>query len=846
MTRTGIIGWLIGTSALVAPFAAACAQQAGETHEEAPEIVIYGILDNGTFSGVRPQDELGEADIAAFGVNNVGELIEEVSTAVSDDEPVVLVNGRPVTSLADVSDLPAEAVSRIQILPRQAAAALGQPPGRRVLNVVIKNNLQQATVNAAATLATAGKGTAWQGEASLLRQRNGNRTSIVVRGKRTDPLLESDRAIPVTDAASLFGRTGNILPYPAGSLEIDPMLSAQAGTPVHIAAVPAGRERPALADFAANANIADVSDAPRLRTLIDEREGIEVNANVTRKLGADTVLSVNMKFDIERSDGLNGPASVSLRIPAGSPYSPFSRDVLLSRALPALALASDTSNVNFGTSLTTRIGKWWLSALGSFIHANSRRTIETGIDARAVQDAIVAGARNPFAPIAQDAAPLLVTRSRAVSDLAQIQAIATGPLAQLPAGPVTATVRTGARFDRFSARTTDAFATRRSRFSRDEWSLFGNIVLPLLADRKLGAIDVQANGAIRDISAVGTVSEYGASANWRPGASTELSLAYNVQRVAPSAGLLSEPVVVTPNYRVFDFIRGESVLVDFVTGGNPDLRTGQRDVLTASARFSPFAKLALTLSGELNHVRSRDLVGILPPVSAAVQAAYPDRFQRDPDGRLRRVDSRAVNFARETRDELRWGFDFRHAFANGAPGRPAAAAGDDGEAPSLQGAARGVRVNARLFHSWTLRSDRTARAGLPVVDLLDGGAIGYGGGIPAHVVDGAAGLSMNGMGIQLTGTWRSASTIRGGTTAAPANLYFASHGTLDLRLFSNLAASFPKASWAKGARITLDVTNLLDSKQRVRDDSGLTPSRYHSYLLDPWGRTVRLTLRKIF
>lgn len=844
MTRRAVIGWLIGTSALVAPFAAACAQQAAEVHEETPEVVIYGILDNGTLSGVQPQDELGEGDIAAFGVNNVGELIDEVSSAASGDEPVVLVNGRPVTSMADVGDLPAEAVSRIQILPRQAAAALGQPPGRRVLNVVIKNNLQQATVNAAATLATVGKGTAWQGEASLLRQRNGNRTSIVVRGKRTDPLFESDRGIQAADAVSLFGRNGNILPYPAGSAEIDPVLSAQAGRLVRIAAVPAGRERPTIADFAATANVADISDASRLRTLIDEREGIEVNANITRKLGTDTVVSVNMKLDIERSDGLNGPAGVSLRIPTGSPYSPFSRDVLLSRALPALRLANDTSNVNFGTSLTTRIGKWRLSALGSFIHANSRRTIETGVDIRAVQDAIVAGTRNPFAPIEPDATPLLVTHSRAVSDLAQVQAIATGPLAQLPAGPVTATVRAGARLDRFSARTTDPFATRQSRFARDEWSLFGNVVLPLLASRRLGALDVQANGAIRDISAVGTVSEYGASANWRPDSSTELSLAYNVQRVAPSAGLLSEPIVVTPNYRVFDFIRGESVLVDFVTGGNPDLRTGQRDVLTASGRLSPFGKLALTLSGELNHVRSRDLVGILPPVSAAVQAAYPDRFQRDPDGRLRRVDSRAVNFAREVRDELRWGFDVRHAFSNGLPGRPAA--GDEGEALSLQGAARGVRINARLFHSWTLRSNRTARAGLPVVDLLDGGAIGYGGGVPEHVVDGGAGLSMNGFGIQISGNWRSASTIRGGTLTAPANLYFASYGTLDLRLFSNLAASFPKASWAKGARVTLDVSNLLNSKQRVRDDSGLTPSRYHPSLLDPWGRTVRLTLRKIF
>lgn len=842
MRASGIIGWLIGTPALLVPLIAAHAQQANEGRDETSgEIVIYGILESGAVAGVRAQDELTEPDIAAYGRNSVGELIEEVSgdVAGTGDEPVVLVNGRPVTSLADVSDLPTEAVSRVQILPRQAAAALGQPPGRRVLNIVIKNNLQQATLNTSGTMATAGKGRAWSGEASLLRQRNGNRTSIAIRGKRTEPLFESDRAIPATDAASLFGRNGNILPYPADATEIDPVLSALAGMPVQIAAVPAGRERPGLADFAIVANIADASDAPRQRTLVDARNSLEINANITRRLGTDTVISVNAKIDAEHGEGRNGPAGISLRIPARTPYTPFSRDVLLMRGLTALETASDSSSVNLGASLTTRIGKWRLSALGTLLHANTRRTIDTGIDARSVQGEILSGARNPFAAILADAAPMLTTRARAASDLVQLQAIATGPLAQLPAGPVTATIRAGARFDRFSARTADQLGIRRSNLARDEWNLFGNIVLPLLADRRWGALDVQANGAIREISVIGAVTEYGASTSWRPDGSTEISLAYNVQRIAPSAGLLTEPVVITPNYRVFDFIRGESVLVDFVTGGNPDLRTGQRDVLTASARLSPFAKLAFTLSGEFNHIRNRDLVGVLPPVSAAVQAAFPDRFQRDAGGILRRVDSRAVNFARETRDELRWGFDLRHAFSR------TAAAGEDGEG-SLQGAARDVRINARLFHTWTLRSDRVARAGLPVVDLLDGGAVGYGGGVAAHVVDGAVNLLRNGMGLELSGNWRSGNMIRGGTAIAPADLRFASHGSIDLRLFTNLAASFPDRKWARGGRITLEVTNLFDTRQRVRDGSGTIPARYHPFLLDPWGRTVRLTLRKIF
>jgi hypothetical protein len=42
------------------------------------------------------------------------------------------------------------------------------------------------------------------------------------------------------------------------------------------------------------------------------------------------------------------------------------------------------------------------------------------------------------------------------------------------------------------------------------------------------------------------------------------------------------------------------------------------------------------------------------------------------------------------------------------------------------------------------------------------------------------------------------------------------------------------------------VTNLLDSKQRVRDGSGLTPIRYQPYLLNPLGRAITIGLRKAF
>ena len=55
----------------------------------------------------------------------------------------------------------------------------------------------------------------------------------------------------------------------------------------------------------------------------------------------------------------------------------------------------------------------------------------------------------------------------------------------------------------------------------------------------------------------------------------------------------------------------------------------------------------------------------------------------------------------------------------------------------------------------------------------------------------------------------------------------------------------PRGAWAKGLRITVAADNLFDPKRRVRDSGGATPLGYQPYLLDPLGRTVSLSLRKV-
>jgi iron complex outermembrane receptor protein len=52
--------------------------------------------------------------------------------------------------------------------------------------------------------------------------------------------------------------------------------------------------------------------------------------------------------------------------------------------------------------------------------------------------------------------------------------------------------------------------------------------------------------------------------------------------------------------------------------------------------------------------------------------------------------------------------------------------------------------------------------------------------------------------------------------------------------------------WLRGARISLSVGNLLNSRLQVRDAAGLTPLSYQPGYLDPLGRSVRISIRKLF
>ncbi|HYW16522.1 MAG TPA: TonB-dependent receptor, partial [Allosphingosinicella sp.] len=163
----------------------------------------------------------------------------------------------------------------------------------------------------------------------------------------------------------------------------------------------------------------------------------------------------------------------------------------------------------------------------------------------------------------------------------------------------------------------------------------------------------------------------------------------------------------------------------------------------------------------------------------------------------------------------------------------------------------GGRLQLALYHTWNLTDSVLIRPGVPELDFLDGSAGGSRGGKPRHQLEFQGGFFKNGMGARLTANWQNATFVRGGANPGGStgeDLFFDDFATVNLRLFADLGLQkFARARpFLRGMRVSLSIDNLFDARQQVRDGLGTVPLSYQPGYLDPLGRSVRLSVRKLF
>ena len=845
-----------------APASPAPAAQAAEEDEaaDAEEIVVTGSrkLPGSVIGDIPPDQSLGQAEIRSYGVSSISDLLNELSPQTtsgrgSGGAPVVLLNGRRISSFAEIRDIPTEAIQRVEILPEEVALKYGYRADQKVVNFVLRRRFRAVTAEATDKMPTEGGSNTPQGELDLLNIARDRRVNLHVEYTSTSALTEAERDI-TAPASTAVGANGEVV-------DATPFRSLQAAT----------------STFTANSVYA---------------------RNIFGNIGA----TINGRIESTDSRSLNGLPVAALTLADGT---------VVNRAFDDegfLPLAQRVSSIaaHLGTTLNGDIGTWRWNVTGNYDRSDTQTFTDTGVDATAFQTRLTAGdpTASPFNRLtASDIGAAPGNRAYASQSTGGVDAVANGNLFDLPAGAVSTTLKLGAETADFSSRSyrTDDLlggqVAQRGMVSRDTVNGQINVDVPISSRSKdvlpfLGTLSANFNLAEDHLSDFGTLTTLGYGANWSPIDGVRVIASVTDTDEAPTAQQLGNPSITTPNVRIFDYVRGTTATVTTISGGNPGLIADNNHVKKVGLTLKPWTAKDLSITANYVESRVENPIAAFPSATAAIEAAFPDRFIRDDAGNLLQVDRRPINYARSERSELRWGINFsaplkskiqreleayragtgpnpfegmqppggfrrpegagRGAGPDGGPGAGGPRGGGGrggGRGFGGRGGQAGGRVQFAVYHTWHFTDRVLVANGGPSLNLLDGDAIGSSGGQSRHELEAQAGYTNNGLGARISANYATGTRVNGGTIAAPETLNFGGLATANLRLFADLGQrlEWVKARpWLRGMRISLSVENVLNTRQRVTDATGATPNNYQPDYLDPLGRTVRLSIRKLF
>ncbi|WP_454884095.1 hypothetical protein [Sphingomonas oryzagri] len=408
-----------------------------------------------------------------------------------------------------------------------------------------------------------------------------------------------------------------------------------------------------------------------------------------------------------------------------------------------------------------------------------------------------------------------------------------GRLFALPAGSASASFRTGFAFSgiRSEAPGAGEYQTR----NRDEANVQANLDLPVTTARSaIGKLTIGINGEARRLSDFGTLTTVGSSLQWTPIKPVEIVASVRRDDQAPDLQQLAQGLLVTPDLREFDFVTGQTSIVQQTVGGNTALDRQRSRIADIRAQITPVANLQLSAEYTIEH--TRDPIFSVTAATAQTEAAFPDLFTRNADGYLTAVDDRPVNLYSRDQQRIRWGLNYSTAFgpANPAPGR-------DGKPLARD------QFQIALYDTWRLQDDARLQEGSPRLSLLDGDFISDTGGTPRHELELQTTIATRTWSADINARWQAPTHVMAGPLADEA-LSFSQGVTLDLRFQINMT----EIGWLSRAlpflrgKLNISADNILGAHATVHDAHGVVPSAYSESYINPTGRTFRITLRKRF
>ncbi|MFM5917017.1 MAG: hypothetical protein ACKOOL_05725, partial [Novosphingobium sp.] len=637
------------------------------------DIVVFG---GTTLTGAlkdTPVEQVYDSDrVGSYGVGSVGELLDSIVGENGDDEPQILINGQPTRSITDISDLPIEAVARIEELPRGSAVAVGGKPGQRAYNVVLRSSVKQRTLTATYQIPTQGGWNNVKADGQVTYIKGDDRINLSLRGARSGSLLERERGIVPASTSTPFAPLGNVLSTSSGG-EIDPALSLAAGRIVTVAGVPVSSS-PTLSAFAGTADLINPSDQTSFRSLRGRSRPYDFGLTGNKVLAPWLSLTFNGRLGWTEDQRLSGLPSARFLLPVGHPNSPFSRDVVLAYSDAARPLHSLSSGESASMALTFNAtwGDWRATLAGKYDDRSRIYSYDT-VGSIPGGSILVPVTLNPFGGSLAQLIPVTTTRTWSDTVTQDLQADLEGPLFALPAGQLRLRAGLGATWVRLDGASSNGTGER--HFRRHQYTASGGMTVPLTgkADGSFGGIgqsEFTVDASVSDLGTYGTIDSLALALNWQPSQWLRLTASHSYEEVAGYPELLAAPTTTTPNVLYFDPVTGNTVNVTLISGGGGNLQNESRRIRHATATVTPWRKYNLQLTADYIVTDVRNQAGALPLPTPAVIAAFPDRFVRDTSGQLTLVDSRTVNFARQHTSEMRTGFTMAIPLSTPKPVRP--------------------------------------------------------------------------------------------------------------------------------------------------------------------------------
>lgn len=736
--------------------------------------------------------ELDEAAIASYGVSNVEELLTALAPQTrsgrgrGSGRPIILVNGRRVGGFGEVRNLPPEAIAKVEVFPEEVALQYGYSADERVVNLVLKPNFRQITVEAEGGIPTQGGRFQSEIEPSFLMIGENGRVNVNAGWEHATMLRESERNLDYDTAAQ-------------------------------------------------------AAEAPA-RSLLPATDSYKIDATVQRSLNKLTDASLNVRFDQTDSLSLLGPgvggvtdplmrdsrsrnlastASVNgmigdWRWSAGANYADADSLIFTDRISGARD-RFDSSQQTFGgnANISGGLGDGWagpirLSATASYsgLRFNSR-------------------SQTALATVNTDLA----------RDLPGVLGSLTIPLLD----PEYGSGGIGRVSLTLSGQYQDPsdFAALKSWGANVNWGITDNLSVVASFNNDEAAPGIQQLGAAPLVTPAVTYYDFSTGQTVQITTTTGGNPALLAeQRRDLKLGLnWSPPMIEGLNFSInynrnksYDTANSFPLLTPEIEAAFPDRVTRDANGVLIALDQRPVNYDRTENSqirwgfnfGKSFGQQQQGGPGAAGPGGARSEGAGG----RPPGGEGGPGAQRGP----------------------GGPGGPRAGGGGRGPGGpgGMFGGPQGGRWQVSLYHTLKLTDTVLIRPGVPELDLLDGSATGSNGGSNRHLFELDGGVFNKGLGVRVSAKYDSGSTVTGGTAG---DLNFGDLATFNLRVFMDFNQKpklLEKMPFLKGSRLRLAVDNIFDAQRKITDGNGAVPLNYQPGYIDPLGRYIELEWRKAF